>query len=154
MVSCPFFVLDVLGLSCTSILPYSVRSALLDQALQNFYELRSGGLQFLQMVQRECLEKFFAVVSQLDENLPAIVGRAQAAKQASVDQTIDQFHGAVMLQLHPFRQNSDGRFKILRKTANREQELMLLRFDAGLARGVFAETQKPTDLIAQVPPSL
>ncbi|HVR17195.1 MAG TPA: hypothetical protein VMS25_12615 [Candidatus Limnocylindrales bacterium] len=122
---------------------------ILDQALQNFYKLRTGGSQFFQMVQRKCLEKLFAVASQLDENLPAVVGAAQAAEQAALDQTVDQFHRAVMLELHPFGQNSDGRFKTLRQTANREQQLMLLRLDASFTRCVFAETQEATDLIAK-----
>ena len=69
------------------------------------------------MVQRECFEKLFAVASQLDEDLAAVVGAAQAAEQAALDQTVDQFHRAVMLELHPFGQNSDGRFKTLGQTA-------------------------------------
>jgi len=121
----------------------------LDQALQNFYKLWAGGSQFFQVVQRECLKKLFAVAGQLDEYLAPVVGAAQAAEQTALDQAIDQFHRAVMLELHPFGQNSDGRFKVLRQTSNREQQLMLLWLDAGFARCVFAETQEATDLIAK-----
>ena len=72
---------------------------ILEQALQNFDKLGTGGSQFFQMVQRECLEKLFAVASQLDEHLAAVVGAAQAAEQAALDQAIDQFYRAVMLRI-------------------------------------------------------
>ncbi len=41
-------------------------------------------------------------------------------------------------------------FKILGKPSYRKHELMLLGFDAGLARGRFTKTQKTADLITEL----
>jgi hypothetical protein len=111
-----------------------------DEALEYFYEVRSGGLQFLQVVERKLLEKLFAIVGELDEDLPAIIGCPQTGKKATVNEAIDQLNGGVMLELHSLRQDTDGWLKALRETPYRQEELVLLRLDAGFSRGVFAET--------------
>jgi hypothetical protein len=61
----------------------------LDQILQDFYKLRSGGLQLLQMVERKTLQEPFAVTGQLDQHLASIVGGAQATEKTSIDESID-----------------------------------------------------------------
>ena len=88
--------------------------------------------------------------SQLYEDLSAIVGSPQSAQEPSFGESVNQFHSAVMLKLHSFRQHTDGRFDAIGKTSNRQQQLVLLRFDARLARGIFAETQEASYLIAQL----
>jgi hypothetical protein len=123
---------------------------MLDEALEYFYERRSGRLQFLEVVERKCFEKFFAVAGELDEDSSAVIGSAQAGKETSVDKPIDQLDSAVMLQLHSLRQNTDGRLKAVGKASHRQQQLVLLWLDAGGARDIFAETQKAADLIAQL----
>jgi hypothetical protein len=125
------------------------QAGIIDQGLQNLDKRWAGGLQLLQVMKRESLEEFFAVVSQLDQDLPPVIGRPQAAKKPSIDQSIDKLNGAVMLQLHPFGQRPDSRFQTIGQTADGQQELVLLRLDAGLSRGVFTEAQKTTDLVAQ-----
>ena len=54
-----------------------------------------------------------------------------------------------MLELHSFGEHSNGRFRAVRQPAHREKKLVLLGFDAGLARGVFTEAEKTADLVAQ-----
>jgi len=122
----------------------------LDEALEYVHEPRSGRLQFLEMVERKCFEKFFSVAGELDEDLSSVIGGAQAGKKTSVDQPIDQLNSAVMLQLHSLRQNTDGRLKAVGEPSHRQKQLVLLRLDAGSPRGIFAETQKAADLIAQL----
>jgi hypothetical protein len=56
----------------------------------------------------------------------------------------------VVLQLHPFGQNSDRRLQLIGQSFDREQKLMLLRFDARFSCGVLAEAQKAPDLVAQL----
>lgn len=92
------------------------------------------------MGQRKRLQKFFSVARQLDQNLPAIIGAAQAAQKTPLDQTIDQLDRAMMLQLHAFGQHTDGGLQADRKAAHGQQQLMLLWLDAGLARSSFAES--------------
>jgi hypothetical protein len=87
-------------------------------------------------------------MGELDEDLPAIIGCPQTGKEASVDQTIDQFNRAMMLELHSFRQNTNGRFEAAREPSHRQEELVLLWLDAGFSSGVFAETQEAADLVA------
>lgn len=101
------------------------------------------------MMEGKRFQKLFAVAGQLDQNLTPIVRRAQTAEKAAFNQTIDELNGAVMLQLHPFGQHADVWFQVFWKTADREQKLVLLRFDPRLASRVLAETQKSTDLITQ-----
>ena len=119
-----------------------------DEALKYFYKLRSGGLQFLQVVEGKCFEELFAIMGELDEDLPAIIGCPQAGKKASVDQPIDQLNGAVMLELHAFRQNPNSRLEPAGETSYRQEELVLLRLDTGFSSGLFAETQEAADLVA------
>lgn len=101
-------------------------------------------------MERKFLEKLFAVVGELDEDLPAIIGCSQTGKKASVNEAIDQLNGGVMLELHALRQNTDGWLKALRETSYRQEELVLLRLDAGFSGSVFAETQEAADLVAKL----
>jgi len=73
---------------------------------------------------RECLEKLVPVASQLDENLPAVVG-AGKRRAAAADQTVDQFH--VVYAGAAIRSAKTPSW--LRPPADREsrQQLMLLR---------------------------
>jgi len=87
-------------------------------------------------------------MGELDEDLPAIIGCPQTGKEAPVDQPIDQLNGAVMLELHSFCQDTNGRLEAARETSHRQEELVLLRLDTGFSSGVFAETQEAADLVA------
>jgi hypothetical protein len=51
------------------------QAGIIDQGLQNLDKRWAGGLQFVQVMKRESLEEFFAVVSQLDQDLLPVIGR-------------------------------------------------------------------------------
>jgi hypothetical protein len=53
----------------------------------------------------------------------------------------------VVLELHPFGQHADSWFDPLRKASYGQKQLVVLRFDAGVARGIFAKTEKTADLV-------
>src|SRR5258706_15830226 len=87
------------------------------------------------MMERQSFEKFLTSVRQLNQNLTTIIGGAQATEMAAFDQAVDQFDGAVMVQLHALSQNADGRFKIGGELARGAPELVLLRAHTGPAGG-------------------
>jgi hypothetical protein len=51
----------------------------LDEALQHLHEFRTDGLKFMEVMHCQFLQKLLAVMSELYQNLPAIVACAQAA---------------------------------------------------------------------------
>jgi hypothetical protein len=81
--------------------------------------------------------------------LSLVVRRPQSKQKASLDEPIDQLDSAVVLELHSFRQHADGRSNAFGQTSNSQQELVLLRLDARLSRGILAETEETADLVAQ-----
>ena len=83
----------------------------LDEALQYLYECWACGLKFLQVMQRESLEKFLAVVSQLYQDLSLVVCGSQSKQKIPFDESVDKLDGAVMLKLHSFRQHTDRRLE-------------------------------------------
>jgi len=69
-------------------------------------------------------------------------------------QTIDQLDRAVMLDLQPLGQRSNGCSLAAGQAFHRQQRLMLLRFQTCGARCFFAEIEKSPDLVAKLPQSL
>ena len=85
------------------------------------------------MVQRQLLKKHFAFMGELHQNISAVIGGSQSAYEALFDESVDEPDGAVMLQLHSFGQRANGGFDTVGQASNGEEQLMLLRFDAGRA---------------------
>jgi len=52
-----------------------------------------------------------------------------------------------MLELHPFCQYPNGGLELIGQTSDRQQELVLLRLDAGLPSGILAEAKETPDLV-------
>ena len=88
----------------------------LDEALQYLYECWACGLKFLQVMQRESLEKFLAVVSQLYQDLSLVVCRPQSKQKVPFDESIDELDRTVVLELHSFRQHADSRLERIGQT--------------------------------------
>src|SRR5271156_454601 len=55
-----------------------------------------------------------------------------------------------MLNLQPFGQYADCRDVVIGQRLDHEQRLMLMRLDAGGARGLFAEIQEAANFVAKV----
>lgn len=120
-----------------------------DNILKQPDECRSGGLPFLEVMNGQLVEELFAVTGQLDQYATPVIRGAKSTEKTSLDETVDQLDRAVVLELHPLRENSDGRFEVFGQASYGQQELMLLRFDAGFSGGGFAEPQEATDLEAK-----
>ena len=101
------------------------------------------------MVQRQLLKKRFTFMGELHQNIPAVIGGSQSAYETLFDEPVDEPDGAVMLQLHSFGQRANGGFDTVGQSSNGEEQLMLLRFDAGLPGRILAKTKKATNLITQ-----
>ena len=87
---------------------------------------------------------------EFDEHLAPVIGGAQSAEKSPIDQSIDQFDGAVVLELHALGKHADGRTKLVGEAAYCQKQLMLLRFDACLPRSVFAEAEELPNLIPKL----
>ena len=71
-----------------------------------------------------------------------VVPAVRAGHRAPRFEAIDQLHRAVMLEKQPRGNLPDSRLHIFRKPVYRQQQLMLLRLDAMLAGGGFAERKE------------
>ncbi len=81
----------------------------------------------------------------------AFIDRAGTAYDgAGVLQAVDQFDGAVMLNVEARGDLANSGLDVLRKPMYRQQELMLLRLDAVFLGGGFAEVEKSPDLPAEL----
>ncbi len=63
---------------------------------------------------------------------------------------VDQLDGAVMTDPQFLRQGADSRPGIFRQAFERQQQLILLRFDAGCGGRLIAELQIATDVVAKL----
>lgn len=83
-----------------------------------------------------------------DEKRLTAIGLARSPlDQAGADGALRQLDGAVVLDLEPLRDRADRRPRVERKPLDRQQELMLLRFDAGGAGCRLAEDEKAAEPI-------
>jgi len=102
------------------------------------------------MVHGKFCENLFSFRSEVNADLPAIDAVALPLYEPAPHRSVHQFDGTVMSYLQPFRKDTNGRFCARRQTANGEQELVLLRVNAGSLRGLLAEAQKPAYLIPEL----
>jgi hypothetical protein len=100
--------------------------------------------------EREVAERLLAGVGEADEHLAAVVLAALGGDEAALLGAANQLVRRVVLQLEPLRQVTDGRQAVDGHPLHREQELVLLRLEAGLAGGPLAEVQEAADPIAQL----
>lgn len=83
-------------------------------------------------------------------DFPAIRPAAGAPDQPFGFEAAAEFDGGVMADLQPLGQGADCGRRPTRQPLDRQQCLVLLRLDAGGARGLFAEIQEAPDLIAKL----
>jgi len=89
-----------------------------------------------------------ALDRQPKQDLPAIFEPAFALKQAASLQLVDQCDRRVVLDAQALGDGSDRGPGIPGQAPHGEQQLMLLWFNAGLARGLLAEGEELADLVA------
>jgi hypothetical protein len=128
----------------------SFRTRVCEESLQDVQKFGTDGLPLLPVVERQFLEKLFPGLGELDQDPPAIVGGPQTTQKTPIDEAVNKLDGAVMLQLHAFRQDAHRRFQVVRQPTHRQQELILLRLNAGLPRRRLAKAEKTANLVTQL----
>src|SRR5262245_54994220 len=122
----------------------------LEKTLQDGDELRTSRAELIEVVQGEFAQDLFPVARQLEQHLSLVVARPQTDDQAPLVGAIVQFTGALVARMHSFCERTDRRLSTGRQPFYGEQQLMLLRLDAGGPRRCFAEAEKAADLIAEL----
>lgn len=95
-------------------------------------------------------QELFAGPCQLHQDGARVSGIGGAADGTAALQAIDQFDGAVMLQKQAAGQFADRGRRSLRQALDGEQQLVLLRLQAGGAGLIFTELQELPQLVAEL----
>src|SRR5258708_3831463 len=85
----------------------------------------------------------------MQKHFASVFGGTLPAYKTSRLQAVYQFYRAVVLDLQPLRQLGDPRPDVGGQSFEREQQLVLLRFQPGSSRGLFTEPNKPTDQVPE-----
>jgi len=101
------------------------------------------------MCQREFTEGGTTRGSQAYPDFATVFGPFIASNEAGLFEAARQFEGTVWLDEHAGRQFANSRLCGFRETVDGEEELMLLRLDAVLPGGGFAEEEEAADLATE-----
>ena len=102
------------------------------------------------MVHGEFGEDTFAFRRQIQENFATVAVRAFPAHVPAGFQAVDQFDGAVMLDLHPAGDFANTRAYSIRHAFDGQHELVLTALQARVFYSLFAEMEKLANLIAEL----
>lgn len=75
---------------------------------------------------------------------------ATTLDEIAFNHTVDKFDGTIVLNFEPLRQVTNGDLLPRLRSFKRQQELMLLWLKTTPARGLFAEREKFTQLVAKL----
>lgn len=95
-------------------------------------------------------KQFLSAFRDAEQHLAAIVSAAVALDQTGTRQAVGQSDGGVVLHAQALSDGANRRSPTCRKTFQREQQLVLLRFDPVLARCPLAEAQEITNLVTKL----
>lgn len=98
---------------------------------------------------RQLSQQSVAFGSEVDGDLAAVNSVALPLNQSVGDGTVNQFYRAVMADLQALRDGANAGLDLWRKSADGEQQLVLLRVHAGGAGRLLAEGQKFPDLVPE-----
>jgi hypothetical protein len=122
-----------------------------DDSVQGVQQRRCGGPQLGAMLDRQVAQDALAGLGERDEHATSIERILGAANQVTRGGTIDELDRGVRLDLEPVGDGTDdGRVVGVRQSGQREQELVLLRLEAGGVGGLFAEVEKTAELKAEL----
>jgi hypothetical protein len=103
--------------------------------------------QFRQVAGGELLQLRLTAWSELHQHLPPVGWRSRAENQTAVHQPVHQFDRTVMLDLQPLSQYANARLAL---TPHRQQQLVLMRLESCRSCGLFAEVQKPANVVTNL----
>ena len=123
---------------------------MLHRQTEGVKKFAAGRLQFREVRQGNLAQQLFSARGQAEHDRATIFLGARTADQALGLQAIGQFHRTVMLNLQAFGKDADGGNPVRRQALDRQQSLMLLGFQARIARCLLAEIQETPDFVAKV----
>jgi hypothetical protein len=122
----------------------------LHQPSQGRHQHGSSSTQFFMMMESQFAEDPFAFGGKSEQNLAAVILGALAAYVTSGFEPIDEFHGAVMTDLHAVGKLLDAGPDACRHALDSQHELILTTLETSLLHGLLAEMEKLTDVITKV----
>src|SRR5581483_11900660 len=127
-----------------------VLSRFLYQLPQSLQQLRSLLLQLHKAVLHHPVQGFLTFLGEREKDGTPVFLGSLPPDESPLYQPGREFHGAMVLQLELLRDLLDAGLLLGRKPANREQELVLLGFQAGLLGYFPPATQKSGELVAEL----
>lgn len=106
-------------------------------------------MQFTRMVCGKSSQHPAAFLCHLQLNTPAIVEVLNAVDQTPFLAALAEFDHAMMPQAQPFRRIRHGRLFSVRNSCKLQEQLMLLRVEAGIGRPAFAVLQKTAQFVPE-----
>jgi len=99
--------------------------------------------------EREFPEQGFALRGDFDQDFPVVERVSVAAHHAERGQAVDELDHGVVLELELPGEGADRRQVVGGQPLDRQQQLVLLRLEAGVACRLLAERQKAADQMAE-----
>ena len=113
-------------------------------------EIWSGGAKFVVVMERKFAKNFFSFWSEGQQNFPAVILGAPAMDEASGFETVHEFDGAVVANLHAVREFTNSRPDAGGHTFNRQHKLILGALKAGFLYHLLAEVKKAANLVTKL----
>jgi hypothetical protein len=106
-----------------------------------------GSTKFVQTLSDDTLQSSLSFRKQDHAELPLVQGARRAANIASSLKTVDQTHGTVMAKKQALGKPADAGLTRIAKSADSQEHLVLLRFEArGRCRLVTAAEKLPNTI--------
>ncbi len=117
---------------------------------QSLSQLRTGVFELVPVRQCQLTELRLAGRRQSHPHFAPILGAHSSGDRTRLLQSVDQFQSAVRLNVQARSKFTDGRLYAFWKSVNRQQQLVLLRFETVLFSIPFTEEKKLPDLAAKL----
>jgi len=118
-------------------------------AAQGSDQIGSGGAKLVVMMEREFAEDSFSFGGECEQNFAAVLLSARTVDEATGFEAVDQFHGAVVADLHTVGQFADAGADALGHALDGEHELVLSAFKAGVLYDLLAEVEEAANLVTE-----
>src|SRR5204863_9112579 len=115
------------------------RGSRADDFLERANELWRRERELGLVVRRELREEALASRRDPERDLATVATARHANDEPALDAAIDEAHRAVVPDLEALADGANGRHLTARQAFDREEELVLARLDARVARGSLAE---------------
>lgn len=102
------------------------------------------------MSEREIPQHFLSLWGEANKHLPLISLVPAALDETAFHEPIDEFDRAMMGELEPLGQSSDGRFPSFRQTFHGKKQLVLLEFKARSTHDLFGSCGESSEVDSEI----